>query len=124
MILSPARACGRAPVGPEPTIDSNASSSAPSSWKSRGDVPGDVALAAADERHLAHEPLEHPVGDRAAAPERVELALVLDRAQLLDEALARHEIEAAFAQLLGEREREDVRLEADPAGEVVGEPRR
>ena len=63
------------------------------------DVPGDVALAAADEPHLAHEPLEHPVGDRARPPERVELALVLDGAQLLDEPLARHELEPALAQL-------------------------
>ncbi len=43
----------------------------------------------------------------------VELAVVLDGAQLLDEALARHELEPASAQLLGERPRQDVRLEAD-----------
>ena len=86
------------------------------------DVPGHVALAAADERHLAHEPLEHPVGDLARAPERLELALVLDRAQLLDETLARHELDAALPQLLGERPREDVGLEAEAAREVLGEP--
>ena len=86
------------------------------------DVPGDVTLVSADERHLAHEPLEHAVGDRARAPERLELALVLDGTQLLDETLARHELEPARAQLLGERPREHVRLEADPAREVFTEP--
>ncbi len=56
------------------------------------------------------------------APERLELALVLDRAQLLDEALTRHELDPALPQLLGERPREDVRLEAEAAREVLGEP--
>ena len=77
------------------------------------DVPGDVALAAADKRNLLDQPLEHPVGDRTRPAERLELALVLDRAQLLDETLPRHELDAAPTQLLRERPREDVRLEAD-----------
>ena len=58
-----------------------------------GQVPGDLALAAADEADLAGEPLEDAVGDRARPAQRVELALVLDRAQPLDEAGARHEVE-------------------------------
>ncbi len=86
------------------------------------DVPRDVALAPADERHLAHEPLEHPVRDRAGAPEGLELALVLDRAQLLDEPLARNEVDPAPAQLLRERPGEDIRLEADASAELLREP--
>src|SRR5262249_14946512 len=83
------------------------------------DVPGDVALAATDEPHLAHEALEHPVGDRAGAPEDLELALVLNRPQLLDDPLTRHELQAALSQLLRERPREDVRLEPDSALQLV-----
>src|SRR5437868_7921093 len=75
-----------------------------------------------DERHLAHEPLEHPVGDRTGLPEHLELALVLDRAQLLDEPFPRQEIQPAVPQLLGESPREDVRLEADAPVQLLGEP--
>src|SRR6476469_8043228 len=77
------------------------------------DVPGHVALAAAHERHLAHEPLEHPVGDRTGAPERLELALVLDGPQLLDEPLPRHELDPGVPQLFCVRPGQDGRLEAD-----------
>jgi len=66
------------------------------------DLPRDVALGAADEPHLAHEPLEHPIRDGAGLFEQLELALVLDRAQLLDETFPRHEVDAAAAELLGE----------------------
>ena len=95
-----------APVGPEPTIASNAGSSAPSSWKSRVMSQATSRSRAADERLLAHEPLEHPVGDRARAPDRLELALVLDRPQLLDEPLPRHELEPGRRASLGERPRQ------------------
>jgi hypothetical protein len=81
-----------------------------------------VALGPADERHLAHKSLEHPVRDRAGPPKRVELAFVLHRPKLFDKALPRHELEPAFAQLLGKRPREHVRLEADLALQLVCEP--
>ena len=48
-------------------------------------IPCDLALGAADELHLG-EALEDAVGDRARMAEDVELALLLDRAQRLDEA--------------------------------------
>ena len=86
------------------------------------DVPGDVPLAAADEPDLAHKPLEHPVRDRAGPPEGLELTVVLHGAQSLDKAGARHQLEPVFPQLLGIRPREDVRLEAEPAREVLAEP--
>src|SRR5947207_635066 len=56
------------------------------------------------------------------APEGLELAVVLDHAELLDEALTRHELDASLPQLLGERPREDVGLEAEAAREVLTEP--
>jgi hypothetical protein len=86
------------------------------------DVPCHVPLGTTDERHFAHEPLEHPVGDRARTAEHLELVRVLDGTQLLDETLARDEVDPPFAQLLGERPRKDVRLEADPTVELLREP--
>ena len=43
----------------------------------------------------SRQPLEHAVGDRARPADRVELVVVLHRAQALDDAGARHELEPA-----------------------------
>jgi hypothetical protein len=59
------------------------------------DVPGHVALGPADEPHLVTSRSNIRSVIAHGAPERLELALVLDRAQLLDEAPARHEVDAA-----------------------------
>jgi len=85
-------------------------------------VPRHVALGAPDERHLG-QPLVHPVGDLAGTANRVQLTLVLDRAQLLDDAAARHELEPALLQHLELRIRERRRLEGDPPRERLGELR-
>ena len=77
-------------------------------------VPRDVALGAADEGDLG-QALEDTVGDRAGTTERVELALVLDRAQLLDDAARRHELESALGERLPARVGQVGRLEADAA---------
>src|SRR6185437_8260673 len=42
--------------------------------------------------------------------------------ELLDEPLPRDEVDPAFAELLGERPGQDVRLEADPALQLLREP--
>ena len=60
--------------------------------------PRDLALAAPDPR-LRGQRLEAAVGDAARALQLRDLLVVLDRAQLLDEAARRHEL----ARALGER---------------------
>src|SRR5207245_3518186 len=60
-------------------------------------IPRHLALRAADEAD-AGEALEDPVGDLAGAAEDLELALVLDRAERLDEAAVRDEVEPAALQ--------------------------
>ena len=54
------------------------------------EAPGQFALGSADDVALVREALERDVGDLRRPPDRVELVLVLDRAQLLDEAVARN----------------------------------
>ena len=85
--------------------------------------PDELRLGAADEL-LARELVVHAVGDRGRAPQRVELAWLLDRAQCLDEPTRRHELDTARAERLGGREGEMRRLDGDPPpGEQLGERR-
>ena len=84
------------------------------------EIPRDLALGAADERHL-DQPLEDAIRDRARAAQRVELARVLHGAQLLDDAVGRDRLERALLQQLVVRVRHRGRLEADAAGERLGE---
>ena len=59
------------------------------------EAPGELALGAADDVALVGEALERRVRDLGRPPDRVELVLVLDRAQLLDEAVARDGLDPA-----------------------------
>src|SRR5713101_5587544 len=68
------------------------------------EIPRDLALGAADERHL-DQLLEDAIRDRARLAQCVELAHVLHGAELLDDAVRRHWR----------------RLEADAASERLGE---
>jgi len=81
--------------------------------------PGDLPLAATDER-LACQRLERAVGGLAGAADQLDLALVLDRAQPLDEAVRGPELDAAVAQPLpggvGERAGLEAELTLDEAG--------
>src|SRR5205814_6975069 len=83
------------------------------------EVPRDVALRAPDERQ-AGEPLEDAVGDGAGAAKLLELRFVLDRAQLLDGAARRHELESTVPEHLVEAVRQHA-LERDSPRELVGE---
>ena len=83
-------------------------------------VPRHLALGAADERHLG-EALEDAVGDRARVAEDLELALLLHRAQRLDEARVRHELEPAALERLEVGVDDVRRLERDPARQLLGE---
>ena len=83
-------------------------------------IPRHLALGAADEAD-AGEALEDPVGDLAGAAEDLELALVLDRAERLDEAAVRDEVEPARLQRLVVGVDDARRLEADLPGEPLGE---
>ncbi|MCZ7587656.1 MAG: hypothetical protein M5U27_02085 [Gaiella sp.] len=85
--------------------------------------PGELRLRTADERLLG-ELLVDPVGDRARTADRIELTGLLDRAQRLDEAGGRDELDPSRAQRVGRRERQVCGLDADPAaGEQLGERR-
>ena len=90
------RACGCAPFGPAATIVSNAGASAPSSWKSSSSRQASSRSVRPTKRLLG-EALERLARDRGRAADRVELRLVLDRAQRLDEAAPRDELEPAGA---------------------------
>src|SRR5438270_669913 len=61
--------------------------------------PGELSLGAPDEPLLGHCGV-HLVRDRRRPPDRVELLVVLDGAQLFDEPAARHELEPAGAKRL------------------------
>ena len=74
--------------------------------------PGELPLGAADEP-LAREPLVRLVGDLRGLPDRVELAVLLDRAQALDDSGAGNELRRTPAKDLVVRIRHDGRLEAD-----------
>ena len=76
------------------------------------DPPRDVALGPACEAFL-RKPLEHPVGERARAADRLDLTGVLDRAEGFDEAAGRHDVHAAGAQRLPLHDRQRRRLDAD-----------
>ena len=83
------------------------------------EVPRDVALRAPDERHTG-EPLEDAVGDGAGAAKLLELPFLLDRAELLDRAARRHELEPAVPEHLVESVRQYA-LERDSPRQLVGE---
>ena len=83
-------------------------------------IPCDLALGSADELHLG-EALEDAVGDRARVAEDVELALLLDRAQRLDETDVRHEFEPAALECLEVGVDDVRRLEADRSRQLLGE---
>ncbi len=83
-------------------------------------IPGDVALAPADERDL-REPLEDAVGNRTCPADRVELTLLLHGAEPLYETAARHELEPALLERLVLLVRERRGLEGEPAREALGE---
>src|SRR5438046_7913554 len=59
--------------------------------------------------------------DRICSPYRIQLAVVLDRAQRLHEVAARNELEPLRAQRLVLGEGDRVRLEADRTGEPLGQ---
>jgi hypothetical protein len=84
--------------------------------------PGQLALGPAGEG-LGGETSVRLARQRGGPPDRVELGRVLDRAQLLDEAAARDEVEPAGAQGLVARVREVVGLEADAPVEELREVR-
>ena len=84
------------------------------------EIPGDLALGAPDERHLG-QPLEDAIRDLAGAAERVELALVLHGAELLDEAVGRDGLRLSLLQRLVARVGDRIRLEADAAREGLRE---
>ena len=84
------------------------------------DRPGDVALGSTDEG-LRDQALEHPIRDLAGSPDRRELVVVLDCAQLLDEPTAGNRLDRAAAKRLVSGVGDEVGLEADRAGQPVGE---
>ena len=97
-----------------------ASSSAPSSWKSS---------RMRQARSISRRPGEglrgeSPVGlvrHLGGAPDRVQLARVLDRAKLLDPAGVGNERGAARAELLEARDRDGLGLEGDLSLEQPGQ---
>src|SRR5262245_32177622 len=82
--------------------------------------PGQLALGSPDER-LVREALVGLARDLPRPADRVELAVVLHRAQRLDEAAARYEVEPAAVQRLPARVADGVGLEADAALEQLRE---
>ena len=84
------------------------------------DPPRELALGTTDELLLG-ELLVDPVRDPGRSADRPELRIVLHRAQGLDQAAARNELRAARGERLPRGVRERARLEADPAGEELGE---
>jgi hypothetical protein len=82
--------------------------------------PRDLLLGLADPR-LGRERLERPLRRARRAPDRRELAVVLDRAQPFDEAGRRHELEPARRQVLVLRVRQRVGLEREPPAELLGD---
>ena len=83
------------------------------------EVPRELGLGPADERALC-EALERAIGNGARAPNRVQLLLVLDRAQRLDQVALRLGLEAPRAQHLELADRQVVALDRPGA---VEEPR-
>jgi hypothetical protein len=82
--------------------------------------PRELALGAPDEA-LAGEPVEGDARDLGGAPDRRQLVLVLDRPQLLDEAVARDRLDPAGVQPRVALEGERRRLEPDAAREQLGQ---
>ena len=83
------------------------------------EAPGELALGAADDVVLVRETLERDVDDLRGAADRVELVLVLDRAQLLDESVTRNGLDPAGVETRVMLEAERGRLEPDLAGELL-----
>ena len=83
--------------------------------------PGEVGLGLPDEVAFVDETLERDVRDLCRPADRIKLVLVLDHAQLFDEAVARNSVDSSCVQprvaLVGERGA----LEADAAGEMLRE---
>ena len=85
------------------------------------EAPGELALGAPDDVSLVGEAFERGVRDFRPAPDRVELVLVLDRAQLLDEPVARDGLDPARVEPRIALEGERRRLEADLPGQLLGQ---
>src|SRR5439155_6824778 len=77
-------------------------------------------LAPADHA-LLDQPFEDAVRDLAGLLHGGQLALVLHRAQRLDEAAARDRLDRAGPQRLVAAVRDEIRLEADWTGQALGE---
>ena len=84
--------------------------------------PGELALGAADEPLLGEARIRL-ARDLAGAADRIQLVVVLDRAQRLDEAAPGDEREPACAQDLPRRVADGVGLEAHGALEQLGQRR-
>ena len=82
---SPGSACGCAPFAPGRIAGSKPSWSAPCACSSGPQPPRELALAAADPR-LRRERLERAVGGTRRTADLLDLAVVLHRAQRLDDA--------------------------------------
>ncbi len=83
------------------------------------EAPGELALGAAHDVALVCETLERDVGDLRGPTDRVELVLVLDRAQVLDEAVARNGLDPAGVETRVALEAERDRLESDLPGQLL-----
>src|SRR5262249_9767225 len=85
------------------------------------EAPRELALGAADDVPLVGEPLERGVRDLGRLADGVELALVLDRAELLDEPVARNWLDPAGVEARVTLEADPGRVEADLARELLRE---
>ena len=86
----------------------------------RVEPPGELALRPAREP-LLREPLVRLARDRSGRADRIELVLVLDRAQRFDEPAPGHELQAVGGEGLVLRVGDHVRLEADAARDVLAD---
>ena len=87
----------------------------------RLEAPRELPLGPADEPAFVGEALERDVHDVRGTSDRRQLVLVLDDAELLDEAVARDRLDAARVQARVALEAQRRGLEADPAREQLGQ---
>ncbi len=83
--------------------------------------PGEVGLGLPDEVAFVDEALERDVRDLRRPADRIQLVLVLDDAQLFDEAVAGNRVDSSSVQPRVALVRERRALEADAAGEQLRE---
>ena len=83
--------------------------------------PGELALGPADEPAFIGEALERDVRNVRRLPDRRQLLIVLDNAELLHEAVARDRLDAARVQPGVALEAQRRGLEADPSREQLGD---